>query len=134
MKQLSACNITSKLESVMDTLVINQQSEEPNGTDPPSIQLKFCMSLYHIDEDAWNYDCKTYYKKKVIKALTAFENFEQQRLVLHHVLVDPKVINLASSIGTNLEEASVHRTIVGNMRHYLNHAKLSSRCRITNNN
>ena len=139
MQHLSAFNVMTKLESAMDRLAINQASEsameekELKHNGPPKIPWKSCTQPYPLDENAYNYRSRFHYKTKIIKALTSHGTFEQQRLVLHHVLVDPKVINLASSIGTNIEEARVHRNIVGNMQRYLKHAKLYSRGRITDN-
>ena len=135
MKQLSLDNTMSKLELAMDTLGIEKTPETSTDSKSPTHPPKKIMPAYPLNENAWGYRKMRYYKEKVIKALSGCGNFEQQRLVLHHVLLDPKVINVATSIGTNIKEAHLNRTIVGNMRRYLEHANISNRGpgRIANN-
>ena len=64
--------------------------------------------------------------KRLVDQITTAGSFEQQRLVLIAALTDPLVVNVASSIGINLEEAAVHRDIIINTRSYLRRAKTTT--------
>ena len=128
MKHLSAHNVMDKLESAMDSLSIEKQSEKTSPEPDNSSMQPYPLDLNAIPRSTKF--CKT---SSIVTAILSTGSFEQQRLILHHVLIDPKVIRLATSIGTNPEEAQVARNIVTNMRRYLSHAKLSSRGRVSNN-
>jgi len=66
------------------------------------------------------------YKRRLINKITTAGSFEQQRLVLNAAITDPLVVNVASSIGVNLEEAAVHRDILINMRTCLQRARTTT--------
>ncbi len=68
-----------------------------------------------------------YAKSKVIKSLLKVGTFEQQRYILLHVLSDPIVCNIASSIGVNMSDICVGQQIIKCAK------KLIHRARRTNN-
>ena len=76
-----------------------------------------------ITNELWS---KDHYKRRVINQINTAGSFEQQRLVLNAALTDLLVVNVASSIGVNLEEAAVHRDILINMRNYLQRARTTT--------
>ena len=95
MKHLSAHNIMEKLESAMDTLFINQPLEKSSPElSKPAIN-KSSIPACPIDEKAMPYTSRLRKQRMVVSAILSSGNFEQQRMVLHTVLIDPKVINLA---------------------------------------
>ena len=122
-----------KLESAMDTLFINQPLEKSSPEFSNPATNNSLMPAYPTDEKAMPYTSRLRKQRMVVSAILSSGNFEQQRMVLHNVLIDPQVINLASSIGNNAEEALVNRNIVCNMKRYLQHAQLSTRGRKSNN-
>ena len=61
--------------------------------------------------------------------LTSRFSFEQQRLVLLATLTDPQVVNVASSLGVNVEEASVHRAICYSIRKQLKKPERETRAK-----
>ena len=128
MKHLSAHNVMAKLESAMDSLSIEKQSQQKSPEHDNSSIQPYPLQLNAIPRSS-----RFRKTSSIISAILSTGSFEQQRLILHHVLIDPKVCRLASSIGTNPEEAMVSRNIVTNMRRYLSHANLSSRGRVSNN-
>ena len=116
----------SHIELAMEKIAISN-TDTTSPTTLKSIDWASCIKPYSLNESAFQYAgprSKNYWKNKVVKVLTSISTFEQQRLVLDASLMDPRIINISSSIGVNLEEAKLHQDIIANMRRYFHRLKL----------
>jgi len=135
-----------ELDNCVAKMQINNQPKVAHSDDPiqqayhnrATVNWSNCMKPYEIDEQAFRIPVapkdtaasilaenrrKNYFKRKLVEHLTTVGSFEQQRLVLMSTLTDPKVVNVASSLGVNLEEARVHRDICHSIRKYMRMAR-----------